>query len=71
MSVDEKFASDAPLPEQVPVHIVPAVQVDIAAMAAQQGVEPLSNPDVLYGDFWPAEESTDDFIEWLRQSRRE
>lgn len=71
MSLNDNVASNASSSGQVPVPIVLAAQVDVAALAAQQGVVPLSDPDVLYGDFWPADESTDDFIEWLRHSRRE
>jgi hypothetical protein len=40
-------------------------------LAAEQGVRPVKNPDELLGDFWPAEESTDASLAWLRKLRRE
>ena len=44
---------------------------DIEALAAQQGVSPISNFDDLLGDFWPEDESADDFIAAVREWRRE
>jgi hypothetical protein len=46
-------------------------RVDVQALARQQGVEPIHDPDVLRGDFWPEDESIDDFIRHLRASRRD
>jgi hypothetical protein len=40
-------------------------------LAAQQGVAPIDSIDELRGDFWPEDESTDDFIDWLHDVRRE
>jgi hypothetical protein len=40
-------------------------------LAAEQGVKPVENPDDLKGDFWPEDESIDDFLVWLRALRRE
>lgn len=37
-------------------------------IARQQGVGPL-RVDELRGDFWPEEESTADFLAWLRTTR--
>jgi erythromycin esterase-like protein len=40
-------------------------------LARQQGVEPVRRVEDLYGDFWPEEESVDDFLSWLRTVRQE
>jgi hypothetical protein len=45
--------------------------IDPEALAAQQGIKPVHDPMELRGDFWPENESTDDFIAWLRKLRRE
>ncbi|HEX8650451.1 MAG TPA: hypothetical protein VF708_06395 [Pyrinomonadaceae bacterium] len=39
-------------------------------LAKQQGVKPIRNMDKLKGDFWPEEESIDDFLSWLRDLRQ-
>ena len=38
-------------------------------LARQQGVEPIRNIDDLRGDFWPEEESMDEFLSWLSDLR--
>lgn len=40
-------------------------------LAQQQGVKPVTNLDDLVADFWPKDESVDDFISAVRQWRRE
>ncbi|HJQ82037.1 MAG TPA: hypothetical protein VJ828_18880 [Lacipirellulaceae bacterium] len=45
--------------------------LDLQALAAQQGVSPIDDPDVLLGDFWPDDETIDDFLGALRTSRRD
>jgi hypothetical protein len=44
---------------------------DIETLAAQQGVKPITNIADLYGDFWPEDESVDDFIATVRRWRDE
>lgn len=44
---------------------------DIMALAEEQGVLPIRNFDDLLGDFWPEDETADDFIEEIRRLRRE
>ena len=39
-------------------------------MARQQGVKPIQNVEELKGDFWPEEESVDDFLSWLDALRQ-
>jgi hypothetical protein len=45
--------------------------IDVQELARQQGVQPVADPDVLRGDFWPEDESIDDFLHELRASRRD
>ena len=44
---------------------------DLAEIAKEQGVRPVSSIDELAGDFWPEEESIDEFLETVRNWRRE
>jgi hypothetical protein len=44
---------------------------DLMAIAREQGVLPISNCDDLLGDFWPEDESADEFVETIRKWRRE
>jgi hypothetical protein len=42
-------------------------------LAAEQGVKPIEDFDKFLeevGDFWPEEETADEFIAWLRKMRR-
>lgn len=43
----------------------------VAELAEAQGVKPIETLDELWADFWPDEESVDDFIETTYQWRRE
>lgn len=45
--------------------------VDLETLAATQGVRPITNLDDLVGDFWPEDESVDDFVAAVRRWRRE
>ena len=44
---------------------------DVMELAREQGVLPISSFDDLLGDFWPEDESVDEFIETVRRWRRE
>jgi hypothetical protein len=46
-------------------------QTDLTDLAAQQGVQPVMNFDDLLGDFWPEDETADDFIAAVRRWRHE
>ena len=46
-------------------------QADLQTLAARQGVHPVTNFDDLLGDFWPEEETADEFVATVRQWRRE
>jgi hypothetical protein len=41
----------------------------VAELIAQQGKGPLSDPKVLLGDFWPEDESVEEFLAALHEWR--
>jgi hypothetical protein len=43
----------------------------VAELAEAQGVKPVATLDDLWADFWPEEETVDDFIETIYKWRRE
>ncbi len=43
----------------------------IEELAAEQGVQPVTDFESLLGDFWPEDETADDFIAAVRAWRRE
>jgi hypothetical protein len=44
---------------------------DLDALAAAQGVQPIENIDDLVADFWPEDESVEDFIAAAKEGRHE
>jgi hypothetical protein len=44
---------------------------ELTALAREQGVKPVAGSAQLRGDFWPEDEDTDEFLAWLRESRRD
>jgi hypothetical protein len=40
-------------------------------LAKKQGVKPIRSIEDLQGDFWPEEESVDDFLDWVRAMRQQ
>jgi hypothetical protein len=40
-------------------------------LAKKQGVKPIRSIEDLQGDFWPEEESVDDFLDWVRTMRQQ
>jgi hypothetical protein len=44
---------------------------DLIALAREQGVKPVERFEDLLGDFWPEDESVDEFLEARRQWQRE
>ena len=40
-------------------------------IAAEQGVRPVTNFDSLRANFWPEDESVDDFVRTVRERRRD
>ena len=43
----------------------------VEQLATEQDVKPVEDPNDLKGDFWPEDESVDEFLAWLRALRRE
>ena len=41
----------------------------IEQLMAEQGTGPIMDVSVLHGDFWPEEESSEEFLETLREWR--
>lgn len=76
-AVEERFAlppTGAPIPEEVrslfeglprrsPAHLL--------ELAKAQEVKPVERFEDLLGDFWPEDETCDEFIAWLREGRRD
>ena len=44
-------------------------EIDLAELAQQQGVAPVQRFEDLLGDFWPEDESIEEFLAWLRHER--
>jgi hypothetical protein len=44
---------------------------DLLELADAQGVKPVERFEDLLGDFWPEEETCDQFLAWLREGRRD
>jgi hypothetical protein len=44
---------------------------ELIELARQQGAPLAARVEDLKGDFWPEEESTEEFLRWLYESRRE
>lgn len=56
--------------EILPIHSF-WTEMTVEELAKIQGVKPIKTLDDLWGDFWPEDESIDDFIETVRQWRQE
>ena len=44
-------------------------EINLTDLARQQGVEPVQRFEALLGDFWPEDESIEEFLAWLRHER--
>jgi hypothetical protein len=79
--LDERAAANGTAYVPLSARMQPAAQpgqrffagesLDLVALARQQGVGPVRDPDELVGDFWPADEPVDDFIATVRSWRHE
>lgn len=61
----ESIADERPVPVQYSAAGYPSVE----QLMAEQGTGPITDVSVLHGDFWPEEESIEDFLETLHQWR--
>lgn len=57
-------------PEARRQHALPP-KIDLDALAARQGVRPIEDPAEMRADFWPEDETADEFIATVRRWRRE
>jgi hypothetical protein len=48
-----------------------AAPKSLEELAREQGVAPVDDFDALLGDFWPEDETADEFVAALRRWRRE
>ena len=46
-------------------------RVELSTILTEQNVKPCTNPEGLKTDLWPSNESTDEFLAFLRESRRD
>ena len=47
-----------------------AARKELERLAAEQGVRPVTDFESLRADFWPEDESVDDFVRIVRERRR-
>jgi hypothetical protein len=45
-------------------------RISVEELAARQGVKPVTDPTTLLGDFWPEDQSAEDFLAAVRAWRR-
>ncbi len=46
-------------------------RVELSTILTEQNVKPCTNPEGLKTDLWPSNEPTDEFLAFLRESRRD
>ncbi|MGA2041427.1 MAG: hypothetical protein ABSH42_19265 [Bryobacteraceae bacterium] len=51
------------------VHYSAAGHPSVDQLTAEQGTGPITDVSVLHGDFWPEDESVEDFLETLHEWR--
>lgn len=54
-----------------PVSGAEAARKELERLAAEQGVRPVTDFESLKADFWPEDESVDDFVRTVRERRRD
>jgi hypothetical protein len=61
-------STDRPAPSDAAAEFerVPTIE----ELAAEQGVTPVTDLAALRGDFWPEEESLDEFLDWVYNEHR-
>lgn len=58
-------------PDRAPARSRRDPELDIWELAKEQGVSPVPDVSVLFGDFWPEDEGPDDFIEAMKRWDKE
>ena len=65
-----KVDPQAPQPVAAPVGFNGAEEpIDLEQLIRAQGVQPIRCIEDLAGDFWPEDESLDEFLAWLDRER--
>ena len=60
---------DDPQEGSAPVPYSAAGHPSVEQLMAEQGTGPITDVSLLHGNFWPAEESVDEFLETLHEWR--
>ena len=66
-----RTGAEAGAPQRAETAVESEVVPTIQQMAARQGVKPVGDLDALRGDFWPDDESVDEFVAAVRRWRDE
>jgi hypothetical protein len=66
----EKLPEDAQESQAIKDDARKAAHARAWELAKRQGVKPIENMEELRGDFWPEEESIDEFLSWVRELRQ-
>ena len=73
--LNRQHRDSAPDDNLASVPYVAAGHPSVEQLMAEQGTGPITDVSVLHGDFWPEEESIEDFLdtlhEWLGHKRTE
>ena len=67
--VNRKRPDDAPDDRRRTVEYSAGGHPSIEQLMAEQGTGPIADPAMLHGDFWPEEESIEDFLVALHEWR--
>ncbi len=76
-ALEERFAAPEPgvaMPEEVRSlfeDLPRRSPADLLALAQAQGVKRVERFEDLLGDFWPEDETCDEFVRWLREGRQD
>lgn len=46
-------------------------RIDLQSLLTEQGIKPCRDPNTLATDLWPREESTDEFLAFLKRTRND
>ena len=70
MAEGNRQHSDRPLEDRPePVRYTPTGHPSVEQLMASQGTGPITDVTRLHGDFWPQEESIEEFLKTLREWR--
>jgi hypothetical protein len=67
--LNRQHRDPAPEEKAAPVRYSATGHPSIQELMAEQGTGPITDVSVLHGDFWPEEESIEEFLETLHEWR--